>query len=129
MLSFQPPQGRENFMFSSAYGEFRIKDAQFDFSRIALDGPSISLIGNGSIGFLSHALQLQFFTQARSRIPLVKPIIEALGKGWVAVSVQGTIENPVVNQQTQVPIVSDAIRVLMRTVEQQGRPIIRPPTR
>jgi hypothetical protein len=125
ILSFNPG---ENFMFNSAYGEFKIKDAQFDFSKITMEGASIALIGTGRIGFLSHALDLQFFTQARNKLAFIGPVIEAFGKKWVSVSVRGTTENPVVNQQTRLPIVTPAIELLMRSVEGgqgMGRPISR----
>ncbi|QDT52169.1 hypothetical protein Pan44_01780 [Caulifigura coniformis] len=121
-LSFNPG---ENFMFNSASGEFSIKNAQFNFSSIALDGTSISLAGSGTVGYITQALDLQFITQARSRVAILKPIVEALGGGWMAISVRGTTDNPVVTQSTQVPIVTPAIQKLRETVErgQAGRPM------
>lgn len=127
LLSFTPG---ENFMFNSAYGEFKMKDAQVDFSKLTLEGSSISLIGRGTVGYLSHGLNLEFFTQARSR-SLLKPIIEFFGKGWVAIAVQGTTDNPVVTQATRVPIVTPTFKLLMETVERGGelRPLQRAPSR
>ncbi len=124
IISFIPG---ENFMFSSASGEFRIREAQVEFTEITLDGASIRLLGQGTVGFLSHQLDLQFFTQARSRVAILKPVIEALGRNWIAISIRGTTENPVVTQQTQLPIVTPAIKMLMNSVDQQQmRPASRP---
>ncbi|HVJ69325.1 MAG TPA: AsmA-like C-terminal region-containing protein, partial [Caulifigura sp.] len=128
LISFTPG---ENFMFNSAEGEFRIKDAQVDFSSIRLEGASISLIGQGTVGLtLSHALDLQFLHRARSQYPVLKQLTDALGRGWIAISVRGTVENPVVNQQPRLPIVTPAIDALMRSMEQpQMRPVSRPAAR
>ena len=124
LISFIPG---ENFMFNSAEGDFRIKNGYIDFSKIRLEGSSINLIGQGTVGFINHALDLQFFTQNRSRVPILKPFIEALGSNWMAVSVKGTTDSPVVNKQTQLPIVTPAIKLLMQSVEQQQtRPASRP---
>ena len=100
-------------MFNSAYGEFRIKDAQFDFSKSRLEGPSISLIGNGTVGFLTHALDLQFFTRARSQCAGAQADRRRApgGAGSRSASV-GRTENPVVTQQTQLPIVSPRIQAV-----------------
>lgn len=123
MMSFTPG---ENFVFSSAQGEFRIKDALVDFTSIRLEGPSDGLIGQGTVGFLSHALDLHFLYRARSQVPGFKQLAEVFGGGWAVVSVRGTTENPVVTKQPQLPIVTPAIKLLMQSIEQQGRPMARP---
>jgi hypothetical protein len=115
-------------MFNNAEGEFRIQNALVDFSQIRLEGPSVSLIGQGTVGFLSHAIDLQFLYRPRSKTPVIGPIVEALGRGWATITVRGTVENPVTTQQAQLPIVTPAIKLLMQSMErgQMPRPMARP---
>ncbi len=123
LVSFTP---NDNFMFNSAYGEFKIRNGLFDFSTITLDGSNMSLIGSGTVGFPPTApLDLQFFTRAQSNVPIIAPFVKALGRNWVAVTVRGTSDQPVVQQQTQLPIVSDAFRELMNAVD-RGQALGRP---
>jgi hypothetical protein len=114
VLQFQPP---ESFAFKSASGEFRIHDGLFDFSQIALDGSTLSLVGQGTVGYINKSLNLLFLTRWQSKAPVVGLLLDAVGRNWWAITILGTTDNPDVRKQPRLPIVSDAVQGLMHAVE------------
>lgn len=124
-IRFEPPRarGNERPAFNYASGYFTIKDGQFDFYDIRLIGSVINLVGWGQVGFEeanSGQLNLHFLTEYRNRIPGLDfiPILNetgrllnVLGKHWLHVSVNGTLQHPRARTEANPPaVLTDPIR-------------------
>lgn|GEM_PF-2023788 len=136
ILSFRPAQPGDA-AFNYAYSDFTIHDEVFDFSNIELVGDAIRLGGRGTVGYAGEkvgALQLNFYSKANNRIPLVGRLLSAVSDNWIRVQVYGNLpNNPIATIEPRIPYLDDAFSGFMQAVEsgqQQRVPprTIRPPT-
>jgi len=106
--------------FKYAYADFRIRQGQFDFTKIQLVGDTISLVGRGNVGFAGEQdrrVHFDFYTDARNRVPIIEPIIQRVASRWVWVRVDGTIDNHKAVMQARVPILDDVLKGLMKGLD------------
>ncbi|WP_437186948.1 hypothetical protein SH668x_000319 [Planctomicrobium sp. SH668] len=118
-LSFRPSRPGDA-AFSYAYGDFTIHDELFDFTNIELLGDALNLVGRGTIGYAgtkTSKLDLDFYSMANNRIPLLGPLIKAVGDRWIRVSVFGSIEQPLARIESRIPYLNDAFSGFMDAIE------------
>ncbi|SFI82060.1 hypothetical protein [Planctomicrobium piriforme] len=135
LLSFRPAQAGDA-AFNYAYGDFTIHDEMFDFSNIELVGDSLKFGGRGTVGYAgtkAGALELDFYSKANNRIPIIGRVMSAVSDHWIRVQVFGTAGNPVARIQPRIPYLDDAFAGFMQAAEsgqQQRTPprTVRPPT-
>lgn len=97
--------------FRTAGFDFDVGGGQFLFRRIELIGDTMSLLGRGFVRFEGN-VGLHFYSRnGRNRIiiPLVREAIEEATRGWLEVSVEGTINKPTARIRT-LPQLDDALR-------------------
>lgn len=102
LLNFKTP---DKTAFKYAYGDYRLRNGLFDFSRIYLVGDAGRLVGQGTAEFaeeLPGRLRFDLYSKADdqflgglSRIPILRTAVN----NWVHIRVGGTYDNPQVMQQ------------------------------
>lgn len=119
ILSFRPAQPGDA-AFKYAYAEFTIHDEVFDFGNIELVGDALKFGGQGTVGYTgakSGVMELDFYSKANKRIPLIGPLVS----GWVRVQVFGTTTSPVARIQPRIPTLDATFSSFMQSVE-SGQP-------
>jgi hypothetical protein len=135
-LQFSPS---DKTAFRYSFADFHITGHQFLFDHIDLIGESISLVGSGYIQF-DRRIALDFDSiMPRSQVPIPllnslvnNPLIRGASRGIIAVKVRGTLNDPSVQVNAGVPLVSDAVEALMKTVDRGNnelKPLLAPPPR
>lgn len=116
------PQLRDRSAFKLADFQFTVANSRFNFKRIDLTGPTISLIGRGFIRF-DGVISLVFYSQlARSplNIPLISDVVGLMSRGWVGVNVSGHIKDLEVETQA-IPELDDTLRQFLGVFEPPRR--------
>ncbi len=113
-LSFAPP---DRSAFGYAFGDFQVKNQQFQFEQIDLSGNAIRLAGRGTVGF-DGRVNLSFGSRLPRKVPLpvVGNLIDQLGTNWVGVEVRGTTSAPIAEYKTA-PQFDGTMRRLLRTFD------------
>lgn len=127
LINFRPAG---DSAFNYAYADFDIRDGYFDFSRIALRGEALGLIGKGTVGFAAGSqspINLKFDSRTNNRLPFLRPIVERLGNNWIRIQVTGSVQEPTAVIQPRIGPLDDAFREFTETFEkgQIGRPPLR----
>ena len=120
----------DNKAFRYGFADFQLRQGIFDFTEIRLVGDAVNLVGRGFVGFAGEQdrhIGFDFYTDARNRIPVIGPIVEMVGSGWVRVRVDGTIDNAKATTGPRVPILDEAFGGLIQSLE-SGQ-MQTPPTR
>lgn len=119
-LSLVPP---DNKAFKTARFVFEVGGGLVRFQGIDLIGDAIKLVGHGKVTFDGN-VDLQFASRMGSRqlpIPIIRDLINEASKGWVGVSVKGTLKDP----HTEIrsfPQLDDALRRLLGVSDMRAPP-------
>lgn len=122
-------RGQGDQAFRYGYADIALRQGVFDFPRIELVGDTVSLVGRGFVGFAGEQEQrlgFDFYSDARSQIPIFKPIVDRLGSRWVRIRVDGTINNPVPVVEPRIPLLDEAFGGFIKEFE-AGRRTAPPP--
>lgn len=108
-FSFAPP---DKTAFNYALASYRIGNRQVRFDGIDLIGDALSLRGRGVARF-DGTLHLEFYSQMpRNRWPVIGDMLAPFSKGWLGVTVTGTVQNPYA-KYTPIPEVDKTLRTFL----------------
>jgi hypothetical protein len=104
----------DNTAFDEADLVFKIRNDQFEFSRIDLRGNALSLRGRGTVRFDEQVDLLFFSTSPKAQVPIpfVREVLNASSVGLIVVKVDGTIDQPKPEMQSNF-VINDALRTFL----------------
>ncbi|MCB9842100.1 MAG: hypothetical protein H6812_02460 [Phycisphaeraceae bacterium] len=91
LSNLQAPRGE---MMEFGYADFFIQDARLVISDLAIMSPSIVVSGAGEIRWPDLDVNMNFRSQARSRVAFVSDILEGLRDEFVTTVARGTLYDP-----------------------------------
>jgi hypothetical protein len=83
-----------------ASSEFYVHGPFFNFEELAVFSRSVEVLGFGTMRWPGTELDLRFRPRARTRIPVVTPVLEGLRNELIAAQVRGTLAQPEVEYRT-----------------------------
>lgn len=95
--------------------EYQLEGKELVFREIHLGGPTISIVGSGTMDMDTNELQLVFLRTESAVLPRIEGInelLEGLGGELVEVRVGGTLSDPKVDTELA-PRVAEAVRVIL----------------
>jgi hypothetical protein len=125
-FSFATP---DRTAFNYALTTFNIRNRMVNFRDIDLIGDAISLRGRGTARF-DGPLHLEFYSRPASawaQVPVLSNFVDQFTQGWVGVSVNGTVQQPIA-RVIAMPQVDTAMRNFLAAINRPGTiPTLSPP--